>query len=70
VAKGGSSGSGGEFDIFGGLPDSVKLGLHLGAGETMLEKRQLPAAEHEFKLALKAAEKGDDNDSDVGECLT
>lgn len=60
-----------DGDIFGPLPDSFKLGIHLGFGESFLAKRQFGAAEREFQLALKSAEAAKEPDNaDIGECLT
>ncbi len=65
----GKAGSDAGSNILSGLPDSYKIGIHLGAGETMFEKGQYKLAEHEFLEALKVAQK-EKNDVDIGESWT
>lgn len=65
----GKAGSDAGSSLLAGLPDSYKIGIHLGAGETFFEKGQYKLAEHEFKEALKVAQKEKD-DCDIGESWT
>lgn len=65
----GGKDSAGSGDIWSALPDSVRIGLHLGAGESLFERGLYAAAEGEFAKALTAA-KSDKSDCDIGECYT
>lgn len=65
----GKAGSDAENTLLSGLPDSYRLGIHLGAGETLFEKGQYKLAEHEFQEALKVAQHSKDA-CDIGESWT